>query len=71
MISKKLIEAVKLAPMRAYQIAHRAEIHPSTLSKILNGIDEVKPGDPRVVRIAKVLGLPPNDCFLEERNGSQ
>ena len=63
MVSGKLIAAIKLADRPAYKIAHEAELHPSTLSKILHGIDEVKPGDPRVVRVAKVLGLEPEECF--------
>jgi len=35
MISSKFKAAVKLAPKRAYQIAHEAGITPSTLSKIM------------------------------------
>jgi plasmid maintenance system antidote protein VapI len=49
--------------LKGYEIARQAEIHPSTLSKILNAIEDVTPGDPRVLRIAKVLGLKPADCF--------
>lgn len=66
MISKRLIEAVKLAPMRSYRIAQQANLHPSTLSKIINGIESVKPGDDRVVRVAEVLGIPLSDCFAKE-----
>ena len=63
MVSRKLIEAVKLSDSRAYEIAHKAKIHPSTLSKILNGIEDIRKGDPRVLRIAKVLSLRPDECF--------
>lgn len=66
MISRKLKEAVKLSDRRAYEIAHEAQLHPSTLSKILNGIEDVKSGDLRVLRIAKVLDLKPDDCFETE-----
>ncbi len=65
MVSRKLIETVKLSDSKAYEIAHKAEIHPSTLSKILNGIEDVRKGDPRVLRIAKVLSLRPDECFEE------
>ena len=65
MISRKLRETIKLSDMKAYEIAHQAEIHPSTLSRILNGIEDVIPGDHRVLRIAKVLGLNPEECFEE------
>lgn len=63
MISRRLRETVKLSDLRAYEIAHRANLHPSTLSRILNGIEDVKPGDQRVLRIAKVLGLKSEECF--------
>jgi hypothetical protein len=62
-ISKKLIESVKLSSLKSYEIAHKAEIHPSTLSKILNGIENVRDADPRVLRIGSVLGLRPGECF--------
>lgn len=63
MVSTKFITAVKLAPKRMYQIAWDAEIHPSTLSQICNGIVRVEPGDPRVLAVADVLGLDPRECF--------
>ena len=69
MVSRKLIEAVKLSDLKGYEIAHQAEMHPSTLSRILNGIEDVMPGDPRVLRIAKVVGLKPDECFEELENG--
>ncbi len=65
MVSKNLREAVKLSDMRAYQIAHRAGMHYTQLSRILNGIDEVRFGDPRVLRVGKVLGLNKEECFEE------
>ncbi len=65
MVSRKLIEAIKLSDLKGYEIAHRAEMHPSTLSRILNGIEDVIPGDPRVLRIAKVFGLSAEECFEE------
>ena len=63
MISRHFIEAVRLAPKRAYQIAHEAGLHPTTLSRIICRIDLVRSGDPRVIRVAIVLGLNPGDCF--------
>lgn len=66
MISRKFFEAVKLAPIREYRIAQQADLHPSTLSKILNGVEKVKSGDPRVIRVAGILGLQPDDCFVDE-----
>ena len=63
MISRKLKDAVKLSELRSYEIAHLAGLHPTTLSRILNSIDVVEPGDPRVIRIARVLGIKEADCF--------
>jgi plasmid maintenance system antidote protein VapI len=63
MISRKFVAAVKLSPMKCYEIAHEAELHTSTLSRIIHGYDDIKPGDERVIRVAKVLGLKPEDCF--------
>jgi hypothetical protein len=63
MVSQKFIEAVKLNQRRAYQIAHLAGLPPTTLSKIINGIDRVKPGDHRVLAVGKVLGLKEDELF--------
>ena len=68
MVSRKLVEAVKLSSLKGYEIAHQAEMHPSTLSRILNGIEDVLPGDDRVLRIANVLGLKPDECFERMEN---
>ena len=65
MVSQTFITAIKLSPRRAYQIAHEAGVHPSTLSAILNGIVRIRRGDPRVIAVAKVLGLSPTECFSE------
>jgi lambda repressor-like predicted transcriptional regulator len=67
-ISRRFLEAVKLAPEPSYRLAWRAGLHPSTLSKILHGAVRVGPRDPRVLAIAKVLGLDPAECFAEHAN---
>ena len=63
MISKKLRVAILLNPRRAYQIAHEAGLHPSTLSKLMNGIERVKQNDPRIFKIAEIVGVPTDECF--------
>ena len=68
MISEKLRTTIKLGKEPAYKIAHKAGIDPSTLSKLICGIVKVKPGDPRVIKVGKVLGIPAEDCFQEEAN---
>ena len=63
MISDKFITAVKLSRKRAYEIANEAGIHYTTLSQIINKVQVVEPGDARVLKLAEVLGLKPEDCF--------
>jgi len=65
-VSKKFIEAVKLADHPAYKIAWEAGLHPVVLSKILHGYDRLWPNDRRVIAVAKVLGLQPEECFQED-----
>ncbi len=62
-ISKKLYQAVKLSSTPAYKLAHWAQLHPNTLSKILHGAIPLKTGDKRVCRIGKILGLKPEELF--------
>jgi len=61
-----LINSVKLSKKRAYEIAIKAGLHPSTLSRLVNGIDKIKPDDPRIIAVGKILGIPAEDCFEEE-----
>ena len=63
MINQKLRNTVKLSDKKAYEIAHKAGLHPSTLSRIICGIEKVKPGDPRVIAIGRVLGFSEDECF--------
>ena len=68
MISQTFRAAVKLSELKQYEIARAAKVHHTVLSKILNGIDNAKPGDVRVLKVAKVLGLKPEDCFALDNN---
>lgn len=67
MLSERFIAKVKLNPMPGYKIAHAAGLHPSTLSKLLNGIERTRPGDRRILALARVLGLSPEECFVPEK----
>ena len=62
-VSRLLYNKIRLDRRRAYMIAHAAGLHPSTLSRLINGIDRVKPNDPRVIALGRVLGIPPAECF--------
>ena len=47
----------------AGRIAQLADIHPTTLSKLMNGIEVPKPDDPRVLAVGRVLGLKKDEVF--------
>ena len=65
MISERLRIAVKLSGKRQYRIAQEVGIHPATLSKLLNGIEVPKPGDLRVLAVARVVGVPEEEAFAD------
>jgi len=64
-LSRRFIEAVKLSPLPAYTIAQLARLHPATLSKLVSGAEQPRPSDPRVLAVARVIGLEPSECFAE------
>jgi len=68
-ISRQFRLAVLLSDLKAYQIAQRAGLHPSTLSRLINGIDRLRPNDQRVVAVGRVLGIQPEDCFEFSKDG--
>ena len=54
---------LKLHALPAYKIAHKAGIHPSTLSQLINGIEIIRENDPRILTVAKILGLRKDEVF--------
>ena len=62
-ISREFLIALKLHKLPAYLIAQRAGISSSMLSRLIRGIDPVKPGDPRILAVGEVLGLGPDEVF--------
>ena len=65
LVSRALIDRLKLSPVPAYKLARRAGCHPSTLSKLLYGAERVKPADSRILAVGRALGLSPEECFVE------
>jgi len=47
----------------AYRLAQMARINPNELYKLMSGISQIKPGDPRIIAVGKILGLSAEDCF--------
>ena len=68
MVSKELRVGILLSGKRHYELAQEAGIHPSTLSKLLNGIDRVRPNDPRILRIAEIVGVHSEQAFVADEN---
>jgi len=70
MLSDRLRIAVRMADERQYRLARRAGLDPSIVSKWLNGIVDPKRGDPRVVKLGALVGVPADACF-DNSDGSQ
>ena len=62
-ISKEFLIRLKLHDLPAYKIAQKAEVDPVRLSKLIRGIAKVKPHEPDVIAVGKVLGLTESECF--------
>ena len=68
-VSRKFVEAVKLADEPAYRIAQKAGIESAVLSKLLHGNGKIWPKDRRVLAVATVLDLDPEECFENHTEG--
>ena len=62
-VSQQFLIRLKLNDLPAYKIAQRAGVNPSKLSKLINGIDRVRPRDPRIIAVGEVIGLSESECF--------
>ena len=51
---------------RDYEKARMAGLHPTLYSKILHGAIPIREGDKRVLAIARVLGVSPEEAFSSE-----
>lgn len=65
-ISRQFLIRLKLHEQPAYKIARRAGVNANTLSRLINGIDPVKPQDDRIISVGQVIGLSPSECFEKE-----
>lgn len=53
----------RAAGVRVHEIASAAAVRPNELSGIVGGSIKVRRDDPRVLRVAALLGLSPDQCF--------
>lgn len=65
-VSREFLIRLKLNPEPAYRIAQRADINPTTLSRLINRIEPVRPNDQRILRVAKILGLAAEETFEQD-----
>ncbi|MCH7747546.1 MAG: helix-turn-helix transcriptional regulator [Acidobacteria bacterium] len=63
LVSERLRVAIKTSPERQYRLAHQIEVHPSVLSHWLNGITDPRVGDPRIIALGQLVGVPAAECF--------
>ena len=68
-VSKQFLISLKLSEAPAYRIAQQAGVNPNTLSRLINGIDPIRPGDKRIIAVGKILGIPESECFDERQEG--
>jgi len=61
------IWAKRAAGVKQAQLAALAEMHPTTLSQIACDLVPLHDDDPRVKRIAEVVGVPLERAFTKER----
>ena len=62
-VSATFIIRLKLHRDPAYRIAQMAGVNPTTLSKLINGAEPVRPDDDRILRVGRILGLEPEEVF--------
>ena len=63
-VSQTFIIRLKLHSDPAYRIAQQAGVNPTTLSKLINGAEPIRPDDDRIVRVGRILGLEPEEVFV-------
>ena len=62
-LSQQVLIRLKLNDLPAYKIAQRAGVNPTTLSRLINGIDRVRLEDPRIIAVGEIMGLSESECF--------
>ncbi len=70
-LSEEFLIRLKLHELPAYRLAQQAGVNPNVLSRLINGIEPMKPQDERIIAVGKVIGLAPSDCFKKDANNDQ
>lgn len=56
----------RMAGERLYQIARRADLHPSLVSHLVNGSKPIRRWDERVFRLAEAVGVPADQAIADD-----
>ncbi len=64
-LSKQFLIQLKFNRLPAYRIAQNAGVNPNTLSRLVNGIDPVRPRDKRIIAVGEIIGLSASACFSD------
>jgi transcriptional regulator with XRE-family HTH domain len=64
--SRAFLVALKLGPRPAWKVAREAGVSPTTLSRLVSGYSRTRPNDPRLLAVARVLGLSADQTFARE-----
>lgn len=62
-LSQQFLIRLKLNDLPAYKIAQQAGVNPTTLSRLINGIDRVRLDDSRIIAVGEIMGLARWECF--------
>ena len=62
-LSQDFLISLRFADQPQYKVAQAAGINPTTLSKLVNGITPIKENDPKILRVAEVLNVKPEQIF--------
>ncbi len=65
-LSREFLIRLKLNDKPAYRIAQEAGVNHVTLSRLIRGIEPVRPHDERIEKVAAVLGMTADEAFSQE-----
>jgi hypothetical protein len=68
MFTRNFIVALKLNTKPMYQLAQQCSIHPNDLSKWIHGIKQPRRDDPRLLKLADLVGVSHKQIFNPGNN---
>jgi len=64
-VSQKFKDTIKLDTRPQYQLAIKVGLNPAILNHLIIGYTNPKPRDERIIRVGRLVGLKPGECFDE------